>query len=123
MQRRTRQREAIWAVIRNTGRPLGPEEILEGARRVVDGLGIATVYRAIKDWTGEGKLVPVEISGQPPKVEIAGLKHHHHFCCEACGRVFELEGCGLHFNASLPTGFAVKRHEVTLYGRCGDCTA
>ena len=121
MERRTRQREAIWAFICKVDRPVGPLEILKGAKSSATGLGIATVYRTIKALRAERKLVPVGIPGHPTRYEMAGLEHHHHFFCDACGKVFELEGCGLRTAASVPEGFQVSRHDVTLYGRCAEC--
>ena len=121
MQRRTRQRDAIWRVFQDAGRPLGPAEVLSTARSNVTRLGIATVYRAIGALRDEGLLVAVEIPGQPPCYEIAGLTHHHHFYCKLCGRVYEMEGCLLKDGHPSPPGFRVESHEVTLYGKCADC--
>jgi Fur family ferric uptake transcriptional regulator len=121
MERNTKQREAIWQSIQSTRRPLSPQEVLAAARTSVPRLGIATVYRTIKALAGEGKLVPVAIPGEPARYEIAGLKHHHHFYCRTCGKVYELDGCLLANNVSAPEGFKVQDHEVTLYGTCAKC--
>ena len=48
MTRKTRQRDAIQAVMENAARPLGPEEIHLAAKRLVPSLGLATVYRRLK---------------------------------------------------------------------------
>ncbi len=122
MERRTRQREAIWEFIRAVNRPVGPQEIHEGAQVHVGRLGIATVYRAIKTLVDEGRIVPVSLPGHPPRYEVAGLRHHHHFFCNDCERVFELDGCDLSGPSTLPTGFSASRHEVTVYGRCAECS-
>ena len=121
MERQTRQRAAIWAFIQMAERPLNPQETLEGARRQVPRLGIATVYRTIKSLVKGGKLVPVSIPGEPDRYEVAGLKHHHHFYCKECGQVFELDGCLLKENVRVPRGFKLHDHEVTLYGNCPKC--
>jgi Fe2+ or Zn2+ uptake regulation protein len=44
MERNTRQRNTIFAVILETGRPLSIQEILEKGQAVVPSLSIATVY-------------------------------------------------------------------------------
>ena len=49
MARNTEQRRAIRRVMEESGRPLSPREILDLARSLVPGLGIATVYRAVKE--------------------------------------------------------------------------
>ncbi len=96
--------------------------MLDGARDQVPRLGIATVYRTIKALARAGKVVPVAIPGEPSRYEVAGLRHHHHFYCTRCEKVFELDGCLLRDNVSAPSGFTVEDHEVTLYGTCPRCT-
>lgn len=102
---------------------MSPEEILAAAHQRADGIGIATVYRNIKSLTEEGWLVAVELPGQPPRYELAGKDHHHHFHCQACGQVFELEGCVDGLRDLAPRGFRVTGHEVVLYGECRSCRA
>ena len=121
MERRTRQRDAIWLTIERAERPLSPQEILELSRSEVPGLGIATVYRNIKVFVAEGKLRVVELPGAPDRYEVAGKDHHHHFHCRSCDGVFEVETCSGDFDAVTPMGFRLENHEVTLYGLCAQC--
>lgn len=86
-------------------------------------LGIATVYRTVKAWVDEGKLVQVDLPGAAPRYELAGKGHHHHFLCRACDRVFELSGCPDGLSRLTPRGFAVESHDVVLYGVCAACAA
>lgn len=120
MERQTRQRQTILKVFRNEGRPLSVLEVLELARRHFPRLGIATVYRAVKDLTGTGELIPVPILDHGVYYELRGADHHHHFFCRACRRVYEVhEPCGL--CRDLPQGFLVESHEVTYRGLCPSC--
>ncbi len=121
-QRNTRQRSAIQAVFDALRRPLSPREVWEQARSSVPNLGMATVYRALKDLVDAHILRPVELPGQPPRYERAGLQHHHHFHCLHCDRVFDLDGCLLRADLQLPKGFVVTGHDITLVGRCPDCS-
>jgi len=121
MQRDTVQRRAIRLVFRETARPLSPAEILEGARRVVPNLGIATVYRSVRSLTEEGWLTAVEVPGEPQRYELSGKDHHHHFTCRGCGRMFDFDGCPQDLARLVPPGFVMEDHEVFLYGRCADC--
>jgi Fur family ferric uptake transcriptional regulator len=50
-----------------------------------------------------------------------GHKHHHHFQCRQCHRVFDVHGCPGNFNRLAPKGFTVEDHDLTLYGRCTHC--
>jgi Fur family transcriptional regulator, ferric uptake regulator len=119
--RNTRQRAAIREAFETCGCPLSPEDVLASARRLTEGVGIATVYRSIKALMEEGWLVAVELPGQTPRYELAGKGHHHHFHCNGCGRVFELKGCVEGFRKMIPRGFQVTGHEVLLSGLCSTC--
>lgn len=123
MVRRTRQRDAIWQVLEQAARPLGPQEMLDLAQSEVPGLGIATVYRNIKTLVSEGRLRVVELPGAPDRYEVAGKHHHHHFHCRSCDKVFEVETCSGDFDAITPAGFELEDHEITLYGLCSLCAA
>jgi Fur family ferric uptake transcriptional regulator len=123
MQRDTKQRQAIRRAIDEAGRPLSPREVLEAARVHQPGLGIATVYRTLKALVEEGALTQVELPGEPPRYETHGKRHHHHFHCRACDRVYELEGCPEGLRSLTPAGFSLESHEVVLYGRCAACSA
>ena len=121
MERKTKQRDAIWDAVQSAGRPLSPLEIHELASVDVDGIGIATVYRTVKSFQDEGMLVAVEMPGQPPRYEMSGLSHHHHFHCRRCDCVFEMEGCAGDFGTLAPDGFRVEGHMLSLYGLCQAC--
>jgi Fur family transcriptional regulator, ferric uptake regulator len=123
MERDTAQRRAIRAALQDADRPLSPREVLDDAQSQVPGLGIATVYRNLKAFVDDGWLTPVELPGEAPRYEVAGKKHHHHFMCRSCDRVFELAGCPGNLQAVVPHGFALEDHEVVLYGRCEACAA
>lgn len=123
MERRTRQRRAIWSAFETAARPLGPQEILGLARQEVPGLGMATVYRNIRTLVGEGRLRVVELPGAADRYEVAGKEHHHHFHCRLCDGVFEVETCQGDFDAITPSGFRLEDHEITLYGLCPACVA
>lgn len=105
----------------SAGRPLLPSEILAEAQRDVPALGLATVYRNLKQLTEVGEIQLVELPGEPPRYELAGHKHHHHFRCNTCNRVFDVHACPGDMQKLVPRGFRVESHELTLYGSCSDC--
>ncbi|MEO5799378.1 MAG: transcriptional repressor [Gemmatimonadales bacterium] len=121
MERNTRQRGAIRRVFQRTDRPLGTGEVLASARGEVAGLGIATVYRNIRILLDEEWLVPVEMPGQPPRYELQGKPHHHHFHCHRCDRLFEAPGCLDTLQQLVPPGCRLDAHEIILNGICADC--
>ena len=119
--RNTRQKEAIREAIQAADRPLSPEEILQFAQKGVPSLSLATVYRNIASLQRDGWLQSVTLPGMPARYEVAGKAHHHHFHCNACGKVYEMEGCGFEFHAKLPLGFTATEHELFLSGQCAAC--
>lgn len=123
MERHTRQRAAIREAIVAAARPLLPQEVLQAAQRQVPGLGIATVYRNLKGLVEEGELRVVHLPGENPRFEATGHAHHHHFQCRQCQRVFDVHACPGDLSRLAPQGFTVEDHDLTLYGRCQDCSA
>ena len=93
------------------------------AQTKVEGLGIATVYRTIRTLLEEAWLAPVDLPGEASRYEVSGKEHHHHFHCQACGQIFELQGCVDGFRQLLPRGFRVTGHQLLLYGECRACRA
>lgn len=122
VNRNTQQRQAIRDALETADRPLAPQEVHRHAARKSPGLGIATVYRTVKQGVDEGWLAPVDLPGEPRRYEIAGKQHHHHFHCRNCGRVFEVDGCPGNLRPLTPAGFTLEDHEVILYGLCDRCT-
>ena len=117
----TRHKLALANVVGNAERPLTPAEICREARRELPKLGIATVYRALRQFVAEGQVRLVEIPGVPPHYESAARQHHHFFFCNHCRHLFNLLGCARGVLGLAPKGFAVKRHEIVLYGDCAAC--
>ena len=117
--RDTRQKRAIRHVLEHAEHPLTPDEVYAAAKRRSGGLGIATVYRALKSLLDERWLRAVELPGRPALYERAAKSHHHHFVCDRCARVYELEGCEV--KPRLPRAFHARDHDVTIYGVCAAC--
>ena len=123
MERSTRQRTAIRTVIDVAARPLTPQEIHAAVRESVPEIGIATIYRNLKLLLDEAIIEVVNLPGENPRYEMSHMAdhHHHHFHCMRCDRVFDVEGCPGAMENLAPKGFAIERHELTLYGACADC--
>jgi Fur family ferric uptake transcriptional regulator len=121
MERSSRQRDAIRQALVDAGRPLLPVEILALAQAEVPALGLATVYRNLKQLTEAGEVQTVALPGEAPRFEPSGHHHHHHFSCRQCQRVFDVHACPGDMQKLAPAGFTVEAHELTLYGYCSDC--
>jgi len=122
-KRNTSQRRAIREAFLSTDRPLSTQEVLERAQEYKTGLGIATVYRTLKMLIDEGWLETVKLPGMPPRYEIAGKPHHHHFYCNKCGKAFEVPGCPELLTRVVPAEFQLEDHDLVLYGTCSGCNS
>jgi Fur family ferric uptake transcriptional regulator len=120
--RKTKQRDALVSVLERSERPLSVAELLEAASKRIEGLGIATVYRAVGALLDDGRIDAVEIPGEPARYERSDKGHHHHFQCEKCDRVFDIAGCLDNLRKLVPPKFRVKQHSVMLYGVCATCS-
>lgn len=117
----TRQKVLLGELFETSGRPLTAREICRQAKRRLPSLGLATVYRTLRQFVAEGLVRVVEIPGAPPHYERATLHHHHFFLCQACKHVFDLSGCVRGLRSLVPKGFSVQQHEIVLYGCCSGC--
>ncbi len=134
-QRHSKQREAILDVIVDAQGPLLVEEIHERAQELLveethetakggkPNLGIATVYRTVNLLLEKETIRGVTLPDGQKRYESSDLGHHHHFRCRTCDKVFDLHVCpvSLPTGTTLPEGFIVDGHELTLYGACPDC--
>jgi Fur family transcriptional regulator, ferric uptake regulator len=122
-QRQTRQRDAILNVLRDAAGPLTVDEVLARGQEHVSGLGIATVYRTIKLLLESGQIQGVTLPTGETRYETSTRGHHHHFQCLVCDSVYDFDACPVKIlnDTTLPDGFVVEDHDVTLYGTCALC--
>ena len=92
----------------------------------LEGVGRASVYRALDQLDGLGLVNRVEMGGGEAGYERAepGGEHHHHMLCERCGRLIPFEDSGLERAIGAiarGSSFRVAGHDVTLRGVCARC--
>lgn len=123
-KRQTKQRDAILRVIREAPGPLSVPEIHERAAHHLPKIGIATIYRTLKMLQESHQLNMVVLPTGESRFEASGIGHHEHFQCRRCQQVFDLHFCPLHLprGTTLPGGYVVEDHELTLYGLCPACS-
>lgn len=122
-RRDTRQQRAIREALESAGRPLSIPELFELASADVPTLGVRTIYRVVSRLVDDGDIAAVMVPGQPDRYETAEVaaKHHHHFRCQQCDRVFDVDGCPGGLSRMLPRGFTLAGHELSLWGECAEC--
>ena len=115
----TKQRKAILEILRKDKKHLTAEEI---ATKLKNRVGLATIYRNLKQLVCEGIINEV-VSGGLKKYEGIVFPHGH-FYCEICGEVWDFELCGCdqcHNRMNIPTGSEVKKFSFEIWGICKKC--
>jgi len=116
----TPQRVAVWREFAE--RP--GSTIREAARRLEhEGIGQATVYRAVHALEGAGLIV--RFAAPQGEVRFAAvLEHAHLLVCEVCCAVQPLEECGLgayESEVARRSRYRVRGHTLIVHGVCPVC--
>ena len=103
-------------------------EIEEQLQQRGQGVGRASVYRALEQLEQLGLVQRIEVARGTAgyeRVELSG-DHHHHAICRRCGRVVPFEDPALEQEidrVSAQVHFHVSEHDVVLRGLCERCAS
>ncbi len=103
-------------------------ELEENLRRRDEGVGRASIYRALEQLEQLGLLQRLEVcrgTAGYERVDPTG-HHHHHAICRDCGRMVPFEDSSLERALEHVAGemsFDVTEHDVVLRGRCDRCAS
>jgi Fur family peroxide stress response transcriptional regulator len=87
---RTRQRERLLELLRETDSHPTAAELFETARPEFPNLSLGTVYRNLEVLVGEGQIEAVPAASGPVRYDGNPVPHHH-FVCEHCGAIHDVE--------------------------------
>ena len=125
--RATRQRAAVSALLDRLDDFRSAQEIHEQLRRSGQGIGLATVYRALQALTEAGEVDVLRTAGgEAIYRRCATDAHHHHLVCRGCGATVEIEGPAVESWAQRVAethGFSELSHTVEIFGLCRACSA
>jgi Fe2+ or Zn2+ uptake regulation protein len=123
--RLTGPRHAVLEVVRGTDSHPTAEEVHRLVRRRLPGVSLGTVYRNLWLLVREGLLD--ELPGPYARFD-ANTRAHHHFTCERCGRIIDVDAAlaepharALSARVADRTGFSITNHRIELFGRCREC--
>ena len=120
----TPQRLAVHGALRALGRHATAEEVLARVHGTVPGVSLPTVYAGLELLADIGLASRVH-AGRAVRFD-PRADPHHHFVCDACGAVSDLDAAvdlapalaGLRSSGAEPAGA-----EVLVRGRCAECAA
>lgn len=128
--RMTRQKQLLLDVFRAyRDKNFTAEELCELLDRAGQHLGLATIYRNLKAFEEEGKLIRITLSGDSALRyryggEDAVVQSYHKLLCNRCGTIVNFPTDLLkqmERTVSSATGHAITDHQVLFYGVCATC--
>ena len=119
----TPQRYAVMAFLTECKRHPTAAEIFEAVNRVDPRSSRATTYNNLRDLVQAGLVREVAVEGRAARFDAKGMRHHH-FICDRCGNVEDVEWYNVPQPASGSLGKRVLREcEVIFRGLCTKCAA
>lgn len=117
----TAQRYAVMAFLaEHTGHPTAAE-IFEAVNRVDPRSSRATTYNNLRDLVRAGLVREVAVEGRAARFDAKNIRHHH-FICDRCGSVEDVEWYDLPQPASRSLGKRVVREcQLIFRGLCTKC--
>ncbi len=94
------------------------EQVYEAVAKEYPAIGKATVYKNLSQMAKAGELLNIGAHGGSTRYD-HNLHRHHHFICEDCERVFDVNLPGIDGQFGELEGFCVKN--LTLSGLCPEC--
>ena len=122
--RTTPQRYAILEHLARRSVHATAEEIFVAVNRRDPRASRATVYNCLRSLERAGLVREVVSEGKAARYD-AALRPHHHFVCEHCGEVEDIDWFDLPpaLLAAALRGRAVKRCDIVFRGACEACAA
>jgi Fur family transcriptional regulator, peroxide stress response regulator len=117
----TPQRYAVMAFLSgHKGHPTAAE-IFEAVNRVDPRSSRATTYNNLRDLVKAGLVREVAVEGRAGRFDLQGMRHHH-FICDHCGNVEDVEWYDVPKPASRSLGKRVVRDcQLIFRGLCAKC--
>ena len=117
----TPQRYVVMAfLMEHTGHPTAAE-IFEAVNRVDPRCSRATTYNNLRDLVQAGLVREVAVEGRAARFDAKGERHHH-FVCDRCGNVEDVEWYEVPRPAARSLGKRILREsELIFRGLCTKC--
>jgi Fur family transcriptional regulator, peroxide stress response regulator len=117
----TPQRYAVMALLmEHTSHPTATE-IFKAVNRADPRCARATTYNILRDLVQAGLVREVAVEGRAARFDARGMRHHH-FICDRCGKVEDMEWYNVPRPASGSLGKRILRQcELIFRGLCAKC--
>jgi len=117
----TPQRYAVMAFLLEQNKHPTASEIFEAVNRVDPRSSRAATYKNLRDLVEAGLVREVAVEGRAARFDAKGMRHHH-FICDRCGNVEDIEWSDVPKPASSALGKRILREcELIFRGLCTKC--
>jgi Fur family peroxide stress response transcriptional regulator len=117
----TSQRYAVMAFLTEHNRHPTAAEIFEAVNRVDPRSSRATTYNNLRDLVQAGLVREVAVEGRAGRFDAPGMRRHH-FICDSCGSVEDMDWYDVPKPASCSLGKRVVREcQLIFRGLCTKC--
>lgn len=123
-RRRTRQREAVAALLQDRADFRTAQQIHADLRDAGAGVGLTTVYRTLAVMAESGEVDMLLGEDGEARYRACSAGHHHHLVCRSCGFTVEVTAAPVERWARRMAddhGFTDLTHTVEVVGLCPDC--
>ena len=119
----TAQRYAVMAFLMECNRHPTAAEIFQAVNRLDPRSSRATTYNNLRDLVQAGLVREVAVEGRAARFDVKGMRHHH-FICDRCGTVEDVEWYEVPKPASRPLGKRIVRESQLIFrGLCAKCAS
>jgi Fe2+ or Zn2+ uptake regulation protein len=119
----TPQRYAVMAFLMEQNQHPTAVEIFEAVNRADPRSSRATIYNNLRDLVEAGLVRQVTVEGRAARFDVKGTRHHH-FICDRCGHVEDMEWYEVPRPAASSLGKRTLREcELIFRGLCKSCSA
>jgi Fur family peroxide stress response transcriptional regulator len=109
-------------LLEHTGHPTAAE-IFEAVNRVDPRSSRATTYNNLRDLVQAGLVREVAVEGRAARFDVKSMRHHH-FICDRCGAVEDMDWYDVPAPASGALGKRILREcELIFRGLCSKCAS
>lgn len=121
----TAPRVAVVEALASMRKPASVQDVLAVLKR--GSADQATVYRSLEAFADAGLVRRVDLGKGPSCYELVHEgEHHHHLVCTSCGKIEDVENCGVDAFATralkASKSFArIDSHSFELFGLCKAC--
>ena len=116
----TSQRRHVYDVLRQKRDHPTAEEVFQRTKRQMAEISQATVYNCLAALVQCGLVRQVQLQRGATRF-CPNMAEHCHYCCDACGAVFDVTLPAETPPGPGPKGFRVDHYDLAVHGVCASC--